>query len=384
MEKTKIVTQTDQRPFTIIYHDFLESDLLETAYQKLVFIYLKKFSDSKNQCFPSVKTLSKLTKISETKVKTTLAELKDKGVIKKENRTRVDGGKSSNLYTLYDYAELWEESKKEEENCIDEYEDKRLIKLLELRGYKVTKEKEPESSKMPTKAEKETDSNKTSLDKNYKAENNDCQEKCEKQEKKQEIKEKYPFEFLQELYEYETMIFDNENLQTDINAAFRVLYEALNTTKETIRIKSENKPTQAVINKLMKLTRFGILYAIEKYKEQTNRIDNSTGYLLTLLYGAEEQMHLDIINRVQYDMTHQKQIEEVKKQQQNYEENQPVNQKQQLIEEYNSYSQEEKDGIRNKYVEIMFKGNFDKKGTISDLEKEWSNPREKIEEQGKK
>lgn len=368
MDTTKIITQTDQRPFTIIYHDFLESDLLETAYQKLVFIYLKKFSDSKNQCFPSVKKLSKLTKISETKVKTTLAELKDKGVIKKENRTRVDGGKSSNLYTLYDYAELWADSKKEEEKCIDEYEDKRLISLLESRGYKVIKEKEPEPSPTPTKVEKEeTDSNKickekitlqSSFETHYKTENNDCQEKCEKQSKETKQKmERYSLEMLKEYYEYEIMVFDNKNIQTDIDTAFSVLYEAMNTTKETIRIKSEDKPTQVVISKLLKLTRFGILYAIDKYKEQTNRIDYPMSYLLTLLYEAETQQHLDITNRVQYDMTHKKQPQEVSEQQQDYGENQSVNRKQQLIEEYNNYSQEEKDSIRNKYIEVIFKGN---------------------------
>ena len=371
MDTTKIITQTDQRPFTIIYHDFLESDLLETAYQKLVFIYLKKFSDSKNQCFPSVKKLSKLTKISETKVKTTLAELKDKGVIKKENRTRVDGGKSSNLYTLYDYAELWADSKKEEEKCIDEYEDKRLISLLESRGYKVIKEKEPEPSPMPTKAEEETDSNKirkekitlpSSFEIYYKTENNDCQEQCEQQGKETKEKiERYSLEMLKEHYEYEVMVFDNKEIQTDIDTAFSVLYEALNTTKETIRIKSEDKPIQVVISKLLKLTRFGILYAIDKYKEQTNRIDYPMSYLLTLLYEAETQQHLDVTNRVQYDMTHKKQFQEVSKQQQDYGENQSVNRKEQLIEEYNKYSQEEKDSIRNKYIEVIFKGEVDKK-----------------------
>ena len=84
-------------------------------------------------------------------------------------------------------------------------------------------------------------------------------------------------------------------------------------------------------------------------------------YLLTLLYEAETQQHLDVTNRVQYDMTHKKQFQEVSKQQQDYGENQSVNRKEQLIEEYNKYSQEEKDSIRNKYIEVIFKGEVDKK-----------------------
>ena len=73
MARPKIKSATDQRPFIMVYQDFLESDLLDNHYQKLVYVYLKKFADSKNQCFPSVKTLSKLTKISVNKVKLTLS-----------------------------------------------------------------------------------------------------------------------------------------------------------------------------------------------------------------------------------------------------------------------------------------------------------------------
>ena len=60
----------------------------------------------------------------------------------------------------------------------------------------------------------------------------------------------------------------------------------------------------AVISKLMKLTYSGIMYAIEKFKEQTERIKNPTSYMLTLLYNAEEQRNLDIANQVQHDMYH--------------------------------------------------------------------------------
>lgn len=108
MAGKKIKSKTDQRPFVIIYHDFLESDILDTHYQKLIYIYLKKFADSNNQCFPSLKTLSELTKIGKTKVRETLKELESKGVLIIENRNKDNGGKASNLYTLKDYAEIWQ------------------------------------------------------------------------------------------------------------------------------------------------------------------------------------------------------------------------------------------------------------------------------------
>lgn len=120
MARKKIQSATDQRPFIMVYQDFLESDLLDDYYQKLVYIYLKKFADSNNQCFPSIKKISSLTKIGTTKVKQTLAELEEKGVISKANRNRSDGGKTSNLYTLYDLrrygklevVKMWQQCKK--------------------------------------------------------------------------------------------------------------------------------------------------------------------------------------------------------------------------------------------------------------------------------
>ncbi len=57
-----------------------------------------------------------------------------------------------------------------------------------------------------------------------------------------------------------------------------------------------------VIGKLMKLDYSEIMYCIEKYSEQTERIKNPTAYMLTLLYNAKEQMNLDIANQVQHDM----------------------------------------------------------------------------------
>lgn len=110
METKKIKFDTDQRPFSLVYHDFLKSiqaNILDDHYQVLIYIYLKMFADSENQCCPSIKTLSKLTKIGITKIKATLAELEEKGIITKENRIRPDNGKDNNLYILYDNIEMW-------------------------------------------------------------------------------------------------------------------------------------------------------------------------------------------------------------------------------------------------------------------------------------
>ena len=58
----------------------------------------------------------------------------------------------------------------------------------------------------------------------------------------------------------------------------------------------------AVIGKLMKLDKESIMYAIEKFTEQTEWIKNPVSYMLTILYNASEQYHLDIKNQVSHDM----------------------------------------------------------------------------------
>ena len=146
MARKKIQSATDQRPFIMVYQDFLESDLLDDYFQKLVYIYLKKFADSNNQCFPSIKKISSLTKIGTTKVKQTLAELEEKGVISKANRNRSDGGKTSNLYTLYDFAEIWKVGSSEDVAAVqEEVTEAKMIATLRAKGYIVTKEKEPDT-----------------------------------------------------------------------------------------------------------------------------------------------------------------------------------------------------------------------------------------------
>ena len=292
MAKSKIKSATEQRPFIMIYQDFLESELLDNYYQKLLYVYLKKFADSKNQCFPSIKTLAKLTKISANKVKKTLIELEQKGVISKENRIRPDGGKSSNIYTVYDFKELWGANNHEEvASIVNEYEDKKLISLLEAKGYIVTKEKEPDTTE-PTK------------DQLYQApqfNQFDIANATINSQKSQEI-EHYSMEEIKEYFDYDIMIQEEPFRQKAIDTVMNILYDTLNSSKKTIRISGEDKPAMVVQAKLMKLNHHCILYAIDKFANNTERINRQIPYMLTVLYHAQEQYELDITNQVQHDM----------------------------------------------------------------------------------
>lgn len=291
MARKKIQSATDQRPFIMVYQDFLESNLLDNYYQKLVYIYLKKFADSNNQCFPSIKKLSSLTKIGTTKVKQTLAELEEKGVISKVNRSRSDGGKTSNLYTLYDFAEIWKVGSSENVAAVaEEISEAKMIATLKAKGYTVIKEKESDTSADQSNDASDTNSN------HYYGINTTLNHT-----KSQEL-ERYSIEEIKELYDYFVMVNDHPELKDHIESVMEILHTTLNCTKKSIRICGESRPTLVVIGKLMKLDYSEILYCIRKYIEQTGRIKNPTAYMLTLLYGAKEQMNLDLTNQVQHDL----------------------------------------------------------------------------------
>lgn len=288
MARKKLKIATDQRPFVMVYNDFLDSDLLN-YYEKLVFIYLKKFTNpSTNQCFPSVRTLANLTGISVNKVKSILKELEAKGVISKTNRTRTDGGSTSNCYTLYDYAEIWGVSGNDDvESVAAQVDEQKLVAQVRAMGYIVSKEKESSNAE-PTKVTAEPDPS----NKHFDTGNNT------KKWTESQPQERYSLENIQELFEYSVMINDFPQLRPDVDNVITILHETLNTSKKTIRIAGEDLPAMPVIGKLMKLTRDEILYSIRKYAENVSPVKNPRAYMLTILYRAKEQYALDIQNQV--------------------------------------------------------------------------------------
>ena len=293
MARRKIKSATDQRKFTLVYNDFLESDLLN-YYEKMVFITLKKFADNETmRAFPSLKTIHSITGISLSQVRRSIEHMEELGVLSVEHRTDKDRGHQSNLYTLYDYAEIWNVGSSENDVAAvaDEISEAKLVAELKARGYTVIKEKEPDKTE-PTKVTVEPSTKLNQFDIVNTTINS---EKC------QEL-ERYTIDQIRQIFDYDILINDKPLWQKDIDSVFSILHTALNTTKETIRVGGEDKPTMVVIGKLMKLDYSEIMYCIEKYSEQTERIKNPTAYMLTLLYNAKEQMNLDISNQVQHDM----------------------------------------------------------------------------------
>ena len=65
-----------------------------------VYMYLKDRADKDGQCYPAIGTIAKDLKLSRSTVQRAIADLVKSGRLRKEQRWRENGGKSSLLYYL--------------------------------------------------------------------------------------------------------------------------------------------------------------------------------------------------------------------------------------------------------------------------------------------
>ena len=296
-----VVSPLKERLFVKVYHDFLDSDYLDGK-EKIIFILLKRYLDfsqdsggSSGEVYPSLATLSKQAGMTEKSVRTVIHSLAKKGVLSVKRQ----GLSKPNIYTIYDFPELWTAKDKDDVLTIIEKEiPLAAINELEARGYTVIP---PKGVQIPTKKELPSDT-RQSPDRSTSFSELDIVKTIDNSTvHKIESQERYTLEDIRELYDYHVLISDRKYSPSDIDSVMDILYDVLNTTKKTIKIAGEDKPAMAVIGKLMKLTFEEIGYAIEKYNSVTDRIKSPKAYMLTILYGAKEQMHLDISNLVRHD-----------------------------------------------------------------------------------
>jgi hypothetical protein len=281
------------RKFVRVYKDFLESETL-TAEEKLVFIALKSFVEfgrDEDEVYPSMATICKITGMSRPRATRTINSLVSKGIVKKQRR----GLTKPNLYTIADYPSMWSaEGVEERRQLLDTeipYTSDQLISELVRRGV-LTEEAVAEKKIEPQSAA--TDSDPDGRLSIFSTINNITNKNKERQE--------YTMKYLQELYEYDVLVQRQEYGTEDLDSVLDIIYDALNTTKDTIRINGEEKPAAVVRSKLLKLDATDIEYAIQKFRSVTDRIKNPKAYMLTILYGAKEQRNLDVTNDVSHDL----------------------------------------------------------------------------------
>lgn len=281
------------RKFVRVYQDFLYSEIL-TAEEKMVFIALKSFVDfsqDEDEVFPSMDTICKITGMSRPRATRTINSLVSKGIIKKQRR----GLTKPNLYTIADYPAMWSaagvEERKELLNTEIPYTSDQLVEELVRRGV-LTKDQIADNKKGSDSAATDTDPDgRFDI---FSTISNCTNKSTERQE--------YPMQSIKELYEYDVLVQRQEYGTDDLDSVMDIIYDALNTTKDTIRINGEEKPAAVVRSKLLKLDATDIEYAIAKFRSVTDRIKNPKAYMLTILYGAKEQRSLDVTNDVSHDL----------------------------------------------------------------------------------
>jgi len=67
---------------------------------KSVYMYLHDRADKEGKCYPAIGTIARELNLSRSTVKRAITDLEKQGYLRKEQRWRENGGKSSNLYFL--------------------------------------------------------------------------------------------------------------------------------------------------------------------------------------------------------------------------------------------------------------------------------------------
>lgn len=304
-----VTLRKPEREFVMVYQDFLRNTLL-SAEEKMLFIALKSFvtyGEDGGKVFPSNEILQKITGMSKPRVIRNLQSLQEKNIIKIKRR----GLTKTNMYTIADYAIMWQ-SKTEEElktnsEAMIDATDRELIEELRRRGYNVeeTKKTAPEpteqiqtvvqgvvseTEKEPVSAHLQAQNNTNSKAINQ---SNNKPEPAQSQEKIQHCTtELYTKEDLQEILE-----LDYANIAPeDKEAILAVIHTAVNSSKEYLRVNSTSIHRDRVTAKLLKLSPLELEFVMEQYHKQQTNIVNPSGYLLTQLFRAKEQYHLYLMN----------------------------------------------------------------------------------------
>ena len=63
-----------------------------------VYMYLRDRADKDGKCYPAIGTIARELKLSRSTVKRAITDLEKSGHLRKEQRWRENGGKSSNMY----------------------------------------------------------------------------------------------------------------------------------------------------------------------------------------------------------------------------------------------------------------------------------------------
>lgn len=67
---------------------------------KTVYMYLQDRMNTERQCWPGIRRIASDLRLSRSTVKRALSELEQSGYLRRERRSRENGGDTSNLYIV--------------------------------------------------------------------------------------------------------------------------------------------------------------------------------------------------------------------------------------------------------------------------------------------
>lgn len=321
------VVKKGVRPFTIIYNDFLDFEGLRSK-EKLILILLMRYGAARKNgtAFSSIETLARKTGMSERSVQYTLKKLIEKKLLIKQARFSKGKGQISNTYIIYDSPDLWKaKDSKLLPETFSQNEVSAIAETIHSLGYTVEKQAVRENILIKDSNKKKASfsdvgasekdeslsvNNVNFVDVSSISDDTSSELKSQAQISKlssdsNEKLELYSKDFLYRHFDFESVyiIASQQRICSDaVDSIFAILYELLNSHTTTIMIGKEQKPTDIVISKLLKLDSWDILYVIEKYTSQITEIYSPLSWIRTALYFAREENKLSIINQINYNM----------------------------------------------------------------------------------
>ena len=113
----------------------------------------------------------------------------------------------------------------------------------------------------------------------------------DRRECREEVKDNIEYNQLRERYGLD-----------EVNEILDLIADTLCSTRATIRIGGEERPIDAVKDRFWRLEQSHIEYVLERMKENTTKIRNIRGYLLTALYNAPATIGHYYQAEVQHDL----------------------------------------------------------------------------------
>ena len=93
-------------------------------------------------------------------------------------------------------------------------------------------------------------------------------------------------DLIMENISYDTLLYDYPYDQDILSEILELMVDVVYTTKPTVRISGDDKPTEVVRSQFLKLDSEHIRFVMGGLKENTTRIRNMRQYLLATLYNA--------------------------------------------------------------------------------------------------